>query len=254
MPRGPTVPLGLAVLLLVFPGRIAVAQDPLTRLRQLLPQAEVERVLALVSEARTRGLPERALLARILEGAAKGAPLERLLLAGGRVVEDLATARSALEQGGRIPLPEEIEAGAVAVDLGVGGGALAGLAASAPSGRSLVVPLAVVAELVGRGLPVDHAIAAVRSRLDLASSDVELAALPEIAAQLLAEGASAEFVADWALRGPPSVRLPSSMVPGSAIPVGGGPPIAIPPSAGAPGSRPRGPVGPPGRPGRGTPG
>ncbi len=222
------------------------AQDPLVRLRQVVSQEVADRVAATMERARRQGLPHAVIAARVLEGVAKGAAGGRLVEAAVRALAGLENARAALEAGGRVPAAVEIEAAAQAMELGVDGQAVASLAQSSPSGRSLVVPFAVLGGLVARGLPADQAVEAVRARLELRASDAEISRLPDRAAEFLAAGL------DPARAGLALARERAGFqVPVSAIPVVAGPPPGIPPNAGKPGSvpgggRPR--PGPPGRP------
>ena len=62
---------------------------------------------------------------------------------------------------------------------GVDGKSVSELAKSAPSGRSLAVPLHVLGSLVARGLPSDEALAKVLERLNARAEDAQLAQLPE---------------------------------------------------------------------------
>lgn len=156
-----------------------VAQDPVSRLQDVLPSAVAAQVMATVEDAVARGLPGRAIAERALEGAAKGRSGDEVVAAARQLVEGLATARGALESGGWTPDANEIAAAATAMQLGVDGQAVSVLAASALSGQSLAVPLAVLGMLTDRGLPSDQALARVRERLEMRAGDVELAALPE---------------------------------------------------------------------------
>jgi hypothetical protein len=75
---------------------------------------------------------------------------------------------------GRRAAEDEVEAGAEVLRLGVTGASVAELARSAPSGRSLAVPLYVVGSLMSRGIAADDAIASVRTRLLGRASDAEI--------------------------------------------------------------------------------
>lgn len=234
-----------AAALAIFLASSVRAQDPLVRLRQVVSREVADRVAATMEQARSQGLPDRAIAARVLQGVAKGAADGRLVEAAARALAGLENARATLEAGGRVPEAGEIEAAAQAMELGVDRRAVASLAQSSPSGRSLAVPLAVLAGLVARGLPADQAVEAVRARLKVRASDVEISRLPDRAAEFLAAGL------DPARAGLALARERAGFdLPVSAIPVVAGPPPGIPPNGGKPGSvpgrRPR--PGPPGRP------
>lgn len=156
------------------------AYDPSARLREVLPADVAERVLAKIADARARGLPAQAMERTALKGAAREVPtadIERAVDAQG---ERLQHAKDALSRAhGRRPTDDEIEAGAEAMREGVDGKAISRLASSAPSGRSLQVPLHVLGSLVERGLPADQALSRVLERLTARASDSQLAQLPE---------------------------------------------------------------------------
>jgi hypothetical protein len=143
----------------------ATAPDP--RLERLDPAARPP-VVQLVDSARAMGLPTESLVQRALEGAAKGAPAASIVAAVRRLAADLGRARDAL---GPDAVPAELDAGAAALRAGAPPAALTTLRRVRRG--SLIVPLAVLADLVGSGVPADSAAAAV---LALAPSirDVEL--------------------------------------------------------------------------------
>jgi hypothetical protein len=131
----------------------AAAQD--VRLGRLDP-ATGALVAAVVDSARAAGLPTEPLVQRALEGVTKGAPGERIVGAVRRLAADLAHARDAL---GPAASPPELEAGAAALRAGASPAVLAQLRRDRR--QPLAVPLAVLADLVARGVPVDSAAAAV---------------------------------------------------------------------------------------------
>jgi hypothetical protein len=155
------------------------AADPSDRLREVLPADVAERVLARIAEARSRELPAQALENRALKFAARGiapADIERAI---NEHVDRQAQSRTALEAGRtERPRPEEVEAGAEAMRQGVDGEAVSALARSAPSGRSLAVPLYAIGSLVDRGLPSDAALQRVLERLQARATDAEIERMP----------------------------------------------------------------------------
>lgn len=171
-----------ALMFLVLAGGLSAqvpAADPTDRLREVLPADVAERVLARIAEARARELPAAALENRALKFAARGiapADVERAIDAHATRME---AARAAFRLGreGAVSA-EEIEAGAEAMRQGVDGAAVSELAKSAPSGRSLAVPLYVIGSLVERGLPSDEALARVQERLLARASDAEIERMP----------------------------------------------------------------------------
>jgi hypothetical protein len=182
--RALTLLSGLALL----PALLVAQQDPVDRLRTVLPADVADKVIAIVSDATSRGLPGQAIADRALEASAKGRSGAEVSAAAQALAADLASARDVLSNAGRAPDAGEIEAAATAKELGVDGATISALASSAPSGRSLAVPLAVIGALVNRGLPSDAALQSVLDRLNARASDADLAALPGEAGRLIAEG------------------------------------------------------------------
>ena len=155
------------------------ANDPSTRLKEVLPADVAERVLATIAKARARDLPAAALEHRALKFAAKGvAPRDIEQSVSDQAVR-MERAKVALEsRRGSKPSGDEIDAGAEAMRKGVDGAAVSALAKSAPSGRSLAVPLFVIGSMIDRGLPSDEALKRVQIRLAARATDRELEALP----------------------------------------------------------------------------
>ena len=172
------VMIGAAFLAAGTLGAQTPANDPSARLREVLPADVAEKVLATIAEARVHNLPAHALEQRALKFAAKG--VEPALIA--RSIEQqedrMEKAKDALDNG-RKPSSDEIEAGAEAMRQGVDGTAVSALAKSAPSGRSLAVPLFVIGSLVDRGLPSDDALQRVLAKLQSRASDSEIEQIPE---------------------------------------------------------------------------
>jgi hypothetical protein len=151
------------------------AYDPSARLKEVLPADVSEHVLATIAAARAHNLPAEALEQRALKFAAKGVDPK---LIDKSIVEQekrMEKTRDVLEKARSTkPSGDEIEAGAEAMRQGVDGSAVSELAKSAPSGRSLAVPLFVIGSLVDRGLPSDQALAKVLARLQARASDRDL--------------------------------------------------------------------------------
>jgi hypothetical protein len=171
--------LALSLVLADSPSAQTVAGDPSERLREVLPADVASRVLATMAQARSNSLPADALANRALKFAARGVPAADIE----RSVMDhalrLHQSREAIQRGrGSGAEHDEIEAGAEALRIGVTGAQVSDLAKSAPSGRSLAVPLFVLASLTDRGLPSDQALQRVVERLQARASDADLEQLP----------------------------------------------------------------------------
>ena len=164
------------------------ALGPSERLRAVLPADVAERVIAKIAEARARQLPAAALENRALKFAAKGVAPAAIERSVAQQAERMARAKAMIAPvRGRVA-DDEVEAGAEALRKGVDGAQVSALAQSAPSGRSLAVPLYVVGSLVERGLPSDQALQRVQERLQARSTDAELERMPGELPSQAAEG------------------------------------------------------------------
>jgi hypothetical protein len=217
------------------------ANDPSARLREVLPADVADRVLEVIAKARARELPAQALENRVLKFAAKGVDPKSIEKSTEEQVERMGDAKDALQKGrGRKPSDDEVTAGADALRKGVSGADVAALAKTAPSGRSLAVPLYVIGSLIDRGLASDAALLRVQERLQARATDSDLEHLPADLPPQAAAGQShkpAETGRD----------LAATKRPGSAAGAGqsggaGGPPAGVPANGGA-GARPTTPPG-----------
>jgi hypothetical protein len=155
------------------------ARDPSARLREVLPADVAQRVLARIADARARQLPAEALENRALKFAAKGVDPKNIERSVNEQAARMDTARSALASGRKsTPAGDEIEAGAEAIRKGVDGASVSLLAKSAPSGRSLAVPLFVIGSLTDHGLSSADALRRVLARLKARASDTDLESMP----------------------------------------------------------------------------
>src|SRR5215831_12200813 len=154
--------------------------DPSARLKEVLPADVAAHVLAVIERARTHGLSGDALENRALKFAAKGVNPSLIERSVADQEERMERVRDTLQAArGRKPLDDEVDAGAEAMRKGVDGSKVSALARSAPSGRSLAVPLYVIGSLVDRGLPSDQALARVLARLQLRASDRDLESMSD---------------------------------------------------------------------------
>jgi hypothetical protein len=155
------------------------AQDASTRLKEVLPADVAERVVARIAAARARELPAAALEHRALKFAAKGVAPRDIERSVSEQADRMEKAKVALEsRRGTKPSGDEIDAGAEAMRKGMDGAEVSALAKSAPSGRSLAVPLFVIGSLIDRGLPSKEALQRVQERLQARATDTEIERLP----------------------------------------------------------------------------
>ncbi|HKI96124.1 MAG TPA: hypothetical protein VJ992_12630 [Gemmatimonadales bacterium] len=220
MKRTLTLLTGLTVL----PLALAAQQNAVARLQQVLPASVADSVIAIVTNATNHGLPGQAIAERALETVAKTRNGQDAQAAAQALASDLQASHDALAGSGHQPSASEIEAGAQAMELGVSGSTISALAQSAPSGRSLAVPLAVLGALVNRGLPSDGALQAVSDRLTARASDTQLTQMPGQAGQMIAQGYRPADVGPALAAGRPG-----------SVPANGGHPGAMPSHPGRPG-------------------
>jgi hypothetical protein len=210
-----------AVVAVSGAGAQTPAADPSDRLREVLPADVAERVLARIAAARARELPAAALENRALKFAARGVPAADIERSVNEHADRMGKSKEAIERArARKAEGEEIDAGAEAMRKGVDGEQVSTLAKSAPSGRSLAVPLFVIGSLVDRGLPSDAALARVQERLTARATDRELEELPGN----VARGRPGETGQDLAAtkRPPTAGRPPAAVVPPATVPRNGG--------------------------------
>ena len=149
--------LGSGLVAATLVAGTAAAQRPDSRLERL---DSITRpiVAALVDSARAAALPTEPLVQRALEGATKRATADRIVAAVRGLALDLGHARHAL---GPKASPPELTAAAAALRAGAPAATLTELRRVRRA--SLIVPLAVLTDLVASGVPVDSAAAAVLS-------------------------------------------------------------------------------------------
>src|SRR5256886_4777383 len=145
--------LPLLAAMLVAGGAAAPQTDPRLERGDAAPRPTVA---ALVDSARAALLPTEPLIQRALEGATKRASRDVIVAAVRRLAVDLGHARDAL---GSTASPAELTAGAAALRAGASQTILAELRHARR--EPLTMPLAVLADLVASGVPVDSAAAAV---------------------------------------------------------------------------------------------
>ena len=161
----------LALLAMLALPAAARAQD--ARLTERLDAATATQVQQVVDSARQAGLPSEPLVQKALEGATLGASDHRIVAAVQTLHGQLRHAREALGGGAS---EAELTAAAGALRAGLEPSALRRLQSLRPD-QPLVVPIAVLTDLVAEGVPPADA---TRSVLDLARDgrpDAEFVAL-----------------------------------------------------------------------------
>jgi hypothetical protein len=220
------------------------AQD--ARLAARLDPPVLNRVTYMLDSVRSAGLPTEPLVDKALEGASKRASGDRIVAAVRTLAGDLGAARNAL---GRTAGEPELVAGAAAIRAGATQRDLARLR----SGRngSLTVPLAVLANLMARGVPSDTASSVVYRLAARGAPDEEFTDLQREVERDIGTGASPAAAAS--VRG--KARTGQANPADRGNPGNAGRPGS---SGGTPGNKGRpanpGNSGNPGNPGAGRPG
>jgi len=165
-----------ATLLFASVATAQQAHDPSAQLRKVLPASIVDHVLATIADARDHSLPAAALEQQALRLSRKGAKPADIQKSVDRSAEDMKNTKGALEKSGHKPSSDEIVAGSALMGRGVDGAKVSALAKSAPSGRSLAVPMYVIGTLMDRGLKSDAAFSRISTRLAQKATDKQLTA------------------------------------------------------------------------------
>src|SRR5213592_655173 len=93
----------LVSTMILLPGLLAAQDKPVDRLRQVLPADVADQVIAIVSDATSRGLPGDAVAERALEASAKGRSGAEVSTAARSYATQLESGRDALRDGGHTP-------------------------------------------------------------------------------------------------------------------------------------------------------
>ena len=158
------------------------------RLKEALPHASAQRVLAAIASARSRGLPANMLENRALKFVArhvKSSDIEDAIVAD---AEAMGKAQQLLVAAGRRdPSAEEIDATAQLLGEGADSASIASLAKFAGAGRAVGVPLRVGAELVATSSSPQETLAHVEDKVRGGATDAQLEQLldapaPKVAA------------------------------------------------------------------------
>jgi RNA polymerase sigma-70 factor (ECF subfamily) len=157
------------------------------RLKEALPHASAQRVLAAIASARGRGLPSNMLENRALKFVAKHvkpADIEDAIVAD---AEAMGKAQQLLVAAGRRdPTADEIDATAQLLGEGADSASIASLAKFAGAGRPVGVPLRVGAELVATSSSPQQTLARVEDRVRGGATDAQLEQLLDAPPQKVA--------------------------------------------------------------------
>lgn len=160
------------------------AQD--ARLDARLDASTRDTVVALIDSARADGIPSEPLVQKALEGASKHADGARILSAVRMLDHELGEARAAL---GSASSEAEVIAGASALHAGIAPAALTRMRATRTRG-SLTVALAVLSDLIARGVPGDTATTVISALTGAGAQDAELLRFQQGVERDIAQGAT----------------------------------------------------------------
>jgi hypothetical protein len=160
------------------------AQD--ARLDARLDARTRDAVVAVIDSAHADGIPSEPLVQKALEGASKHADGARIVTAVRQLAGELGDARAAL---GPSSTDAEVIAGASALHAGIAPAALARMRASRSHG-SLTVALAVLTDLIARGVPGDTATTVISALTDAGAQDAELLRFQQGVERDIAQGAT----------------------------------------------------------------
>lgn len=226
-----------AALLLALGATRASGQDAdrLQRARAGLPRAAATRLDQILESARSRGLPTSPLVDKVLEGEAKAAPPDRIVIVVAQLADNLARARAIIIDTGAPDL-DDITAVADAIRRGVPEKTIRALHGR-QHGRTFALPVETLADLVQQGVPDDQALDLLQAWAERGGDSGELRDLPAAVERLIREGViparAAEAIAQsmrGGAHGPPAgvgkANAPGQLKKPTRAPVspGAGPP------------------------------
>ena len=176
--------LALFTVALMCAPAVLRAQD--ARLDARLDAHTRDAVVTLIDSARAEGIPSEPLVQKALEGASKHADGPRILIAVRMLAGELGDARSAL---GPSSTDAEVIAGASALHAGIAPAALSRMRAARTHG-SLTVALAVLSDLIARGVPGDTATTVISALTGAGAADAELLRFQQGVERDIAQGAT----------------------------------------------------------------
>lgn len=173
----------------------------------VLPIADVKARQAVereIARAADRGLPTQPLISKAMEGVTKQARPEEIRVAVASLAKRLDQARALLSPS---PSAAELVSGADALKIGIPGAMLKQIRATWP-GRSVVMPLDVLTELVARGIPAKHALEQLTTLMAAGATPGQIAGLGASVQSDVASGLAPDAALEVRARGVMSL-LPS---------------------------------------------
>jgi hypothetical protein len=166
---------------------LAAQGDVRARLVGRVSPEVVQLVSTLADSARRLGLPDAPLVDKALEGAAKVAAPERIVVAVQTVFGQLTLAANVIRSTGTSPGSQEIEAGVFALGAGLTGDDVAAVAQTADGTHPVMAVLQVAGALAALGVPPAQTVGLVKAAV---RSGLPLGDLTNLPAQVQAAAAS----------------------------------------------------------------
>lgn len=198
------------------------AQDVQARLDGRVSPEVQQAVRGIAADAAARGLPVDPLVQKAIEGAAKGVPSDRVIVAVRALAGRLAEARDAVRAGG-VPAPsgEVVEGGADALNAGISASQVSDLVRVSRPPYDPALTLQVAATLAALGVPPKQALELVQGMISAGRSPSDLLGLPGQVQAGEANGATPAQAAAGLARaagGTPPGRTPGWVPPGQTNP------------------------------------
>jgi len=166
----------LALTIMLAPA-LAAQRPADARLAGRVPPSLAAAVTALLDSATVHGLPGTPLVDKTLEGAAKGAPAERILVAVRALFGQLDQAAAVLAETGNTSA-DAVEAGAFAIAAGLSAGDVAEIARTADRTHPAATALLVAGTVRALGVPRAETVALILTTIRSGRPVGELARLP----------------------------------------------------------------------------
>lgn len=220
------------------PAQRAAPEQAVRRVEEAYGAEVARSVENLARSLRERGVPAAPIRDRALEGIAKQVPAESFVVGLRSYGKRLARASEALPQPAGT---STVVAAADAIQGGVPPEVVRELAGRTAGRREVVgaLPLVVLADLAGAGVPVDQALSVVRSALGRGLGPRQMLATSGAVRDLIRQGrvpaAAARTVERTLGTGRLPTSVPNGLSPPAGLPVSGGAPI--PPGAAPPHQR-----------------
>lgn len=172
-----TRPASLLALAVLLAPHLAGQGRADARLAGRVPAPLAAAVTALLDSAALRGLPGAPLVDKTLEGVAKGAPTDRILVAVRTVFDHLDAVATVLAETGNTGA-DAVEAGSFAMAAGMSTGDVAEIARAADRSHPAATALQVAGTLRALGVPRAETVALVVTTIRSGRPVSELARLP----------------------------------------------------------------------------